>query len=209
MKIMKKVLLVLVLVVIIAGIVMASIKGFNYGLLYSKTQRMNIYIDKEFDNKDIKEVAKEVLGNNVEVQYATHFGTITSIVAKEISDEQQDNIITKLNEKLETEINKEDDVIIMDIPQANFYEIISSYIAPVVIILAICLIYCAIRFRKQGIIKAIVIPCLISVLALAFYVSVFALARIPVNDLFIIFAMLIYILTLIFNTIRLERAEEK
>lgn len=209
MKIMKKVLLVLVLVVIIAGIVMASIKGFNYGLLYSKTQRMNIYIDKEFDRKEVKDVVKEVLGNNVEVQYATHFGTIASIVAKEISNEQQDNIIAKLNEKFEVEINKDDDVVIMDIPQANFYDIISSYIAPVIIILAITLVYYAIRFRKQGLVKAIIVPCLTSILTLTFYVSIFAIARIPVNDLFIVFAMLFYIGSLIFNTIKLERAEEK
>jgi preprotein translocase subunit SecF len=56
---------VVILAIIVTGIVMVVLKGFNYGIMYSKTQRMNIYIDVEFDIDEIKEIAKEVLGENV------------------------------------------------------------------------------------------------------------------------------------------------
>ena len=210
MKIAKRVLLVLSIIVIIAGMVMIKVNGFNYGLLYSKNQKMNIYIEKEFEISDIKEIAKEVLGNNVEVQYATYFNKVVSITANEITEEKQDEIINKIQEKYEIEeISKDDDIVIMDIPQISFFDIIGNYILPIIIITAISLLYLMIRFRKQGILQSLVIPLISILIVCGLYISIFALARIPVNDLFVVFAILAYLLTLIANTIRLNKMEEK
>ena len=206
MKIIKRILLILVVIAIIAGIVMASLKGFNYGLLYSKSQRMNIYIDKEFNIDEIKDIAKEVLGDNILVQYGTHFSSVASIVAKEISEDQQTSIVEKIQEKFETEIDQEEHVVIMNIPQVQFYDVISSYIVPVIIISVIYLLFLAIRYRKNGFLETVVIPLMNVILALGLYVSIFALARIPINDLFIEFAILVYVATLLINTIELNKA---
>ena len=209
MKILKNILLVLVIITIILGIVMIKVKGFNYGLLYSNTQRMNIYIDKEFDINSIKDIAKEVLGEDILVQYGTHFNTVASVVAREITEEQQDTIISKIQEKLEVEINKDEDVVLMDIPQANVYDLISIYILPIILILALFIIFLEVRYRKQGAIKTILIPGLSVILVLGLYISAYSIVRIPVNDFFVIFAMLFFIGTLITNTMILNRAEEK
>ena len=209
MKILKNILLVLVIITIILGIVMIKVKGFNYGLLYSTTQRMNIYIDKELDINSIKDIAKEILGEDILVQYGTHFNTVASVVAREITEEQQDTIISKIQEKLEVEINKDEDVVLMDIPQANVYDLISIYILPIILILALFLIFLEVRYRKQGAIKTILIPGLSVILVLGLYISAYSIVRIPVNDFFVIFAMLFFIGTLITNTMILNRAEEK
>lgn len=209
MKIFKKILIILAVIIAIAGIAMIAVKGFNYGILYSNTQRLNIYFENDFEIKDVEQIAKEVLGNNIIVRKGNLFGTVASIIASEITDEQKENLITKLNEKYEIEIDKEKDVVTMNVPQTNMYDIISSYITPSVIIFILVLVYSAIRFKKQGIVKSLVIPMLSTILVLAVYVGIYAIARIPVNDLFMVFAMLLFIATLIFNTMKLNAAENK
>lgn len=209
MKIFKKILIILAVIIAIAGIAMIAVKGFNYGILYSNTQRLNIYFENDFEIKDIEQIAKEVLGNNIIVRKGNLFGTVASITASEITDEQKENLITKLNEKYEIEIDKEKDVVTMNVPQTNMYDIISSYITPSVIIFILVLVYSAIRFKKQGIVKSLVIPMLSTILVLAVYVGIYAIARIPVNDLFMVFAMLLFIATLIFNTMKLNATENK
>ena len=209
MKIFKKILIILAVIIAIAGIAMIAVKGFNYGILYSNTQRLNIYFENDFEIKDVEQIAKEVLGNNIIVRKGNLFGTVASITASEITDEQKENLITKLNEKYEIEIDKEKDVVTMNVPQKNMYDIISSYITPSVIIFILVLVYSAIRFKKQGIVKSLLIPMLSTILVLAVYVGIYAIARIPVNDLFMVFAMLLFIATLIFNTMKLNATENK
>lgn len=205
MKALKKILLILIIVIIVAGIVMISIKGFNYSLKYSKTQRMNIYIDKDYNIETVKEIAKEVLGEKTKVDFGTQFNTVVSILNNEISEESQNTIIEKLQEKLELEIDKEKDVIIMEIPQISFYDIIGKYILPLIITTGIFIIFTSVKYRNKGIINTIFCPIISLILSLFLYTSIYALARIPVNELFSIIAILIYLMVLLYNIIKLNK----
>lgn len=203
-----KVIMAIVAIIILAGIIMIFVKGYNYDLLYSKSVRMNIYLTKEFKVDEIEEIAKEVLGTNkLKVQQGNTFGTVVSIVAKEITEEQQNNIVQKLNEKYEIEINKDNDIIVAQIPQVNIMEIITKYIAPLAITTIVILVYFVVRYKNQGIIKCIGMPILTLIGTMALYVSIIALTRIPVNEFFTIFLVLIYFLTLICNAIKLNKQE--
>ena len=203
-----RIIMVIFALIILAGIIMICVKGYNYDLLYSKSVRMNIYLTKEFKVNEIEEIAKEILGTNkLKVQQGNTFGTVVSIVAKEITEEQQNNIIQKLNEKYEIEINKDEDLIVAQIPQVNIMEITTKYISPLVITTIVILVYFVIRYRSQGIIKCIGIPVLTLIGVSALYVSIIALTRIPVNEFFTIFLVLIYFLTLICNAIKLNKQE--
>ena len=203
-----RIIMVIFALIILSGIIMICVKGYNYDLLYSKSVRMNIYLTKEFKVNEIEEIAKEILGTNkLKVQQGNTFGTVVSIVAKEITEEQQNNIIQKLNEKYEIEINKDEDLIVAQIPQVNIIEITTKYISPLVITTIVILVYFVIRYRSQGLIKCIGIPVLTLIGVSALYVSIIALTRIPVNEFFIIFLVLIYFLTLICNAIKLNKPE--
>ena len=203
-----RIIMVIFALIILSGIIMICVKGYNYDLLYSKSVRMNIYLTKEFKVNEIEEIAKEILGTNkLKVQQGNTFGTVVSIVAKEITEEQQNNIIQKLNEKYEIEINKDEDLIVAQIPQVNIMEITTKYISPLVITTIVILVYFVIRYRSQGIIKCIGIPVLTLIGVSALYVSIIALTRIPVNELCIIFLVLIYFLTLICNAVKLNKQE--
>lgn len=204
----KKVVIISIAIIIVAGLIMIGVKGFNYSLLYSRTQRMNIYMAQDFEINDIKEIAKEVLGKNkLKVQLGNTFGTVASIVSTEITEEQQNNIIEKINEKYGIEINKDSDVVVTVIPEANAWELLIKYISPVVVATIIVLVYFMIRFKEQGIIKCIGIPVLTLILVSVLYISIIALTRIPVNEFFAIFGVLIYYLTIICITIKLEKKE--
>lgn len=202
----KKVIIVIMALVIIAGIVMICIKGFNYSLLYSKAQRLNIYMTQDFEIKDIEEIAKDVLGkDNLRVQLGNKFGTVASIISIEITEEEENNIIQKVNEKYGIEINKDSDVILTQIPEGNAWDLVVKYISPITVITIIVLIYYIIRFRSKGIMKCLVIPVLSLIVVMALYVSIIALTRIPVNEFFAIFGLLIYCLTVFCNTIKLNK----
>lgn len=204
----KIIILVLIIAIIIAGIVMICVKDFNYSLVYSKTQRINIYMEKDFNIEEVKEIATEVLGNKkVVVQAADEFGTVISILTTEITEEEQNNIIAKLNEKYEIELDNDSDIVTTNIPQNSIWNVAEKYIMPLIIVTIASMAFMAIRFRKQGIAKSLVIPIVSVILTMALYISIVALARIPVNELFVVLAILVYILALIGNTIKLSKAE--
>lgn len=206
----KKMMLILIpiIAIIIAGVVMICVKGFNYSLLYSKAQRLNVYINKDFNINDIQSITREVFGDKtVKVQKADKFGTVASIVANEITEEEQNSLIEKINAKYEITLDKDTDIALMNIPQARAWNLISKYISPLLIITIISVAYFAVRFRKKGIMKSVVEPVISLILVMALYVSIVALVRIPVNEFFVILAILIYILTLICNTMKLSKAE--
>ena len=206
----KKVMLILIPIVaiIVAGILMICLKGFNYSLLYSNIQRLNIYMDKEFNVEDIKTITNEVFGDKqVKVQKANQFGTVVSIVTSEITEEEQNSLIEKINTKYEITLDKETDIALMNIPQVRAWDLVKIYVSPLLTITLISIAYMALRFRKNGIIKSLIEPVVSLVLIMALYVSVVAIIRIPVNEFFVILGILIYILTIICNAMRLSKAE--
>lgn len=206
----KKVMLILIPIVaiIVAGILMICLKGFNYSLLYSNVKRLNIYMDKEFNIEDVKTITDEVFGEKqVKVQKANQFGTVVSIVTSEITEEEQNSLIEKINTKYEITLDKETDIALMNIPQVRAWDLVKIYVSPLLTITLISIAYMALRFRKNGIIKSLIEPVVSLVLIMALYVSVVAIIRIPVNEFFVILGILIYILTIICNAMRLSKAE--
>ena len=206
----KKVMLILIpiLAIIVAGILMICLKGFNYSLLYSNVKRLNIYMDKEFNIEDVKTITNEVFGDKqVKVQKANQFGTVVSIVTSEITEEEQNSLIEKINTKYEITLDKETDIALMNIPQVRAWDLVKIYVSPLLTITLISIAYMALRFRKNGIIKSLIEPVVSLVLIMALYVSVVAIIRIPVNEFFVILGILIYILTIICNAMRLSKAE--
>lgn len=206
----KKVMLILIPIVaiIVAGILMICLKGFNYSLLYSNVKRLNIYMDKEFNIEDVKTITDEVFGDKqVKVQKANQFGTVVSIVTSEITEEEQNSLIEKINTKYEITLDKETDIALMNIPQVRAWDLVKIYVSPLLTITLISIAYMALRFRKNGIIKSLIEPVVSLVLIMALYVSVVAIIRIPVNEFFVILGILIYILTIICNAMRLSKAE--
>ena len=64
MSIIKKICLSLIIAVILAGIVVTIIYGFNKSISYQKSTKIEINIPKGYEKEDIKQIANEVFSDN-------------------------------------------------------------------------------------------------------------------------------------------------
>ena len=201
----KQLKIILILLVIIAGIVMIAVKGFNFDLKYQDTQRVELYLKTEFNTSDIRQITNEVFGNQkVMIQKVEVFEDSVSITTTSISDEQKSNLITKINEKYGTEFTAED-TIIEDIGHTRGRDIIKPYIIPFAIAVIVVLIYLGIRYYKLSIAKVIAKSIGIMALAQILLFSVIAITRIPIGRLTIPMVILVYLLTLFGITTKFEK----
>ena len=192
----KQLKIILMLLVIIAGIVMIAVKGFNFDLKYQDTQRVELYLKTEFNISDIRQITDEVFGNQkVMIQKVEVFEDSVSITTTSISDEQKNNLITKINEKYGTELTAEDTTV-EDIGHTRGRDIIKPYIVPFAIAVIVVLIYLGIRYHKLSIAKVIAKSIGIMALAQVLLFSVIAITRIPIGRLTIPMVILVYLLTL-------------
>ena len=205
----KQLKIILMLLVIIAGIVMIAVKGFNFDLKYQDTQRVELYLKTEFNISDIKQITDEVFGNQkVMIQKVEVFEDSVSITTTSISDEQKNNLITKINEKYGTELTAEDTTV-EDIGHTRGRDIIKPYILPFIIAVIVVLIYLGIRYHKLSIVKVIAKSIGIMLLAQILLFSVMAITRIPIGRLTIPMVILVYLLTLFGITNMFEKKLSK
>ena len=104
--------------------------------------------------------------------------------------------ITKINEKYDLSIANED-LEIMNNPKINGKDIIRPYVAPTVITSIIVVLYFTIRYKKLGILKTLITTLLTILGTQMVYLSIYAIVRIPVNELAMPISMLILILSFI------------
>ena len=189
----KKILPILVLVIIIVGVIMLAIKGMNYGLIYGNntTIKMNLKLEKEAED-----IIKEVFGKHYSIKTDNNTEENIIITVKTASEEQINTFITKINEKYDLSIANED-LEIMNNPKINGKDIIRPYVAPTVITSIIVVLYFTIRYKKLGILKTLITTLLTILGTQMVYLSIYAIVRIPVNELAMPISMLILILSFI------------
>ena len=201
----KQLKIVLIVLIIIAGIAMIAVKGFNFDLKYQDTQRVELYLETEFNISDIKQITNEVFGNQkVMIQKVEVFEDSVSITTTSISDEQKNNLITKVNEKYGTEL-KAEDIQIEDIAHTRGRDIIKPYIIPFAIAVIATLVYIGIRYYKLNTVKVVLKSIGILLLSQVLLFSIIAITRIPIGRLTIPMVILVYLLTLFGMTSRYEK----
>ena len=200
-----KIIIAIIAVVIIVGIIITLTVGLNFDLRYQESKSIQLYLETDFDISDIKQITDEVMpGEKVIIQKVEVYEDTVNITAKDITDEQKQSLIDKVNEKYGTELSA-DSIAVESIPNTRGRDIIKPYIAPFVIATLIILLYMAIRYRKLGIIKALVKTVVVSVVAQATLLSVMAITRIPIGIVTIPLVITVYLLTLVGLTTYFEQ----
>ncbi len=190
----KKIAYIVLACIIIIGIIVIAFAGFNVSLKYSPNKQVSVYIGKEFESSDIKNIVKEVIGNNkVIVQKVELYEEIVAITVKDITDEQIEQLNVKINEKYGLENTVKEDIKVTQNSNLRIRDIAKPFIIPVAISLAIILIYAGIRFRKINILEVLGKIIGMNVLGVALFVSIIAIVRIPVNALTIPMCFAIYV----------------
>lgn len=196
-KNIKIIVISIMTLVILAGIVVTGIYGFNKELKYSQSQSIDVYIEQEVDVSKIKEIVKENLGNsNNMVQTVEIYKDLVTIRAKEITDEQKNNIVNKIKENYEFSQTAED-TIINTVPATKLIDMYKKYIVPFAISGVLVLIYMAIRYYKKGILKVVGRTIIYPIFGELFLLSIIALARIPVGRFTPVLVITMYIASIL------------
>lgn len=200
----KTIIEIILALIILAGIIITCVWGLNFDLIYSNHKEIDIYIGQEFENQDIYEIVKEVVGNQrINVQKVELYEDMVSISVKDITEEQLTNINTKINEKYGIE-NTVEEMVITSASNVRGRDLVKPYILPVVISLVFIAIYFIIynaiysrAGRKINIIKESTKSIGIIILVQLLYLSILAITRLTINRLTIPFAIVLYIVTTI------------
>lgn len=192
----------ILLLIIIAGIIVVALKGFNVEKQYQSNDIITIYVGEEIDIEKVKEIASGIFGNNISaVQFVENYKDIVQITAKQITEEQKQEVVDKINEIYLNDANKTKestvesikleentdsiidakDVKITSISNVRIRDLLKPYIISLIIITIIVLIYVGVRFHKIGIFKSILQTASTIILTQLVLVSLMAITRFPIG----------------------------
>lgn len=204
----KNKLVILLALVMVVGIVVSLTVGFNIDMMTRAHEQVTIKIEKEFDIGEVKNLAKEAIGGDVEVQKAEVYKDQVVISSKKISEEQKNNLISKINEKYEKNIEAKD-VNVVSISKVKLFDLVSPYIWEFILITILISAYVAIRFRKLGSLKSVVQMVLGIIISEILVFSLIAIVRIPLGKNIVAIVFAAYTVSVFALTAGLEKQYAK
>lgn len=202
MKDKTKIIYIVIACIAVIACIIIAVKGLNFGIKYSDAKQMQFNIGKEFENKDIKKITEEIIGNQeILIQKVEVYEEIVSITIKDISDEQLNLLIERVNEKYGLDLTT-DNVLVTDVAKASVPDMILPYIVPITISLIIILIYAIIKYRDINVFEIILKILGFNVLAIIIYISFLAITRFPIDVITMPTAICIYVIVtyIVFNS---------
>ena len=200
-----KIIITIIAIIILIGIAITCTIGLNFDLRYRDSKRMELYLEQDFNISDIKQMTDEVMpGKQVIIQKVEVYEDTVSITAEDITDEEKQSLIDKVNEKYGTTLSAESTQI-ENIPNTRGRDIVKPYVVPFGIATLIILVYMAIRYRKLGVIKTLLKTVLILIVAQIVLLSIMAITRIPIGIVTIPLVITVYLLTLVGLTTYFEK----
>ena len=204
----KKITIVFALIVII-GIIVILTAGFNVEMMTKEHKQVQLDLTKEFNISDIKEITKDVFnGQTVEIQKVEIYEKQVAISTEEITDEQKTNLITKINEKYQTEINAYSTEVIT-VPRQKLMDILTPYISAFVITTILVVLYVMVKYRRISPLKAAVQVVLGVVMLELLVISLLAITRIPVGKNLVSIIFVTYAIGTVGMTSMLENKLQK
>lgn len=205
----NKLLYIVLIIVIIIGAIVYKAKGFNKELNYSSRQEFEISAASTFDVSKVESIAKEILSNRkVKVQKVERFDNALEIISTEISEEEKQNIINKVNEEYNENISNEG-ISIITITSTRVLDIFKPYVFTAIISLIIVMLYFLLLYNKIGIKKVLINGISIPILAELAYYSLIIIVRIPLGRVTNCVAVGIYLLTIGALSICFQNEKEK
>ncbi len=207
MKLSKKtkIIITIIAIIILIGIAITCTIGLNFDLRYRDSKRMELYLEQDFNISDIKQMTDEVMKDKkIIIQKVEVYEDTVSITAEDITDEEKQSLIDKVNEKYGTTLSAESTQI-ENIPNTRGRDIVKPYVVPFGIASLIILVYMAIRYRKLGVIKTLLKTVLILIVVQMVLLSIMAITRIPIGIVTIPLVINVYLLTLIGLTTYFEK----
>lgn len=205
---MKKISILGLCLLILAGIVVVLFRGFNVNFLLEQHEVIEFVIGKDFELTDVYNICKEVFGNKkVVLRKIEVFNDSVSINVSSITNEEKENLIYKLNEKYGTTKDVAD-VEVKTIAKVRIRDWIKPYIKPIVVSAVIILAYIAIRFREYDLVKLIAKIVGIIIVTIFTLLSVCAICRVPMSPIYIMGLTAVSLVELIIYIVKLNNKAE-
>jgi len=200
----KKILYITMIIITIIGSIIIGTRGFDFDIGYRKTKMIEIYLGKEFELNDIKNITNEVLREKeVKLNKIGEFENTVAITIDDITDEEFDLLIQKVNEKYELE-NKKEDILSVELAHTRLRDILKPYFIPLVIFTIIVLTYFIFIYRKVGILNIFIKYLLNVLLPELTIIGAMAICRIPMAEYIIAMLVIIYSILLMIQSYNLK-----
>ncbi len=212
---------IVIALIIIAGIAMVAVKGFNVELRYKANNKVELTVGETVESDDlvkIQEKADEVFGKGKSiVQVVELFKDTVQVTAEEISDEQKNSLVEKVNELYPQEVAEgEEETKLLDASKITIYssenarlrDFLKPYVLPLTGVTLVILAYYAILYRKLGVVRVLLKSILTIGLSQLVLLSILALTRFPMGRLTTPLVLLVYVTSLINISGSLIRAQK-
>lgn len=204
-----KILVLMIAIILIAGAIMIFTKGLAFELKYQDNKKVEVNLGKEFTESDIRTITNEVFGEQqVIIQAIEVYKDAISITTTQITEEQKTELVTKINQKYETEL-KAEDITIEEVSHIRGRDIIKPYVIPFVIVTIIILGYLVIRYNKLNSFEVLTQSIGIIFLAQLVLLGIMAITRMPIGKFTIPAVLLVYMLSTYICTTKFEEDLEK
>lgn len=179
----KKIILLGIILLIVAGVIVVALKGFNVSLFFQQHESINLSIGKEIQLNDVNTICKEVFKDKKFVLRKVElFNDSVNIRIETITNEEKDELIKKMNEKYQVELTV-DSLNINTNSNIRIRDFARPYIKPVIATVIVTLCYLYLRFRKVGGLKLLGKILGIIILTEATLASIIAIIRLPLSPL--------------------------
>jgi len=204
---MKKISILGLSLLILAGIVVVLFKGFNVNFLLEKHEVVEFTIGKDFELSDVYDICREVFGNKkVVLRKIEVFNDSVSINVNSITNEEKENLVNKLNEKYGTE-KAVSDVEVKTVANVRIRDWVKPYIKPIFVSAVIILAYIAIKFREENLFEVFVKIIGTMILTILTILSIFAICRVPLSPIYIMLLTAVALIELIIYIAKLDNKE--
>ncbi len=94
----KKFVLLGLILLIVAGIIVVVLKGFNLPVMYQKHEAINFKVGNNIDMEKLNNICKEVFGDKeYNLKELELFGDSATISAQNFTDEEKNSLVEKIN----------------------------------------------------------------------------------------------------------------
>ena len=209
----NKAITIIISLIIVLGIIITLTVGFNVDIMTKKHSQILLNIGKEYNIDEIRNITNEVFeGKEVKLNKAEVFDEQVLISSEEITEEQKNTLVQKVNEKYQTEI-KQEDVKIDSVPKGNLKNYIVPHIMEFIWTMLIIIVYNTARYNKLGTLRVLVQTILGVIITELLVFSIIAIARIPLGSNLVSIMYISYILSVlglgIMNEKQLKIKEEE
>lgn len=224
----KKILIFAISLLILAGIIVVVLKGFNVSLNFRAHDTLKFVFEQKFEKSDVDKICKEVFKDKeYELKTVEVFTDAIYIIAPTITENEQEVLLTKLsnlykkeeNSSEESGENVEETTIFEKLEKGKDYDfytdskvrirdIAKPYIIPSVISSVIIGIYIAVKYRKlhNGVFMIPVCETLGEmIIVLLSVLSLIAIIRIPFTSSVIPIVIFIMLVALMVKLVKLEK----